>query len=503
LTHEIEGTRHDLKGLVVRGLGWMLASQTAIQIFGIATAVVVARFLGPREVGLAAEALVFATLGLVIADFGIASAVVQREKLSEEDKSTAFWASIGLAAILTLIGIGLSWPIAGLYGEPRVQPLFAAFSFIFLLTAFGIVQGAVLTRELRFRSLELRTIVATAAGCTTAIALAVLGFGAWAIVAQTLIVAGVSTALLWRASIWRPRGMFSIASLREMAGYASHVFGSHALHWGTTNVDNLLIGRFLGASPLGAYTIAFSLMITPVKRIAYPVMQVFFPAFSQMRDRQRIARTWLRATRMVALIVVPLMLGLIVVAPDLVDAVFGDEWRAAVPVIQILAPVGLIQSMIALNDAILQAVAQTRTLFRFTAVLSIVTVAAFGAGIPWGLEGVAWAYLIVTVTMQPIYLWLTTRAVGLTPRDWLRSIARVLQAGAVMLLIVVAAREVLLGTDLDVGQRLALLVLAGALAYVPLVAWRVPEAWAEVRGVRRRRGEGQTGLTPESSEARV
>jgi O-antigen/teichoic acid export membrane protein len=501
--YDKERQSHGLKDLVVRGLGWMVASQAAIQILGFATAVVVARLLGPREVGLAAEALVFSTLALVIADFGIASAVVQRPKLSEEDKSTAFWASVALAATLTMIGIGLSWPIASLYGEPRVQPLFAVLSFVLVLTAFGIVQGALLTRELRFRSLELRTIMATAAGCGTAICLAVLGFGAWAIVAQGLVVAGVSTALLWRASGWRPRRTFAMASLKGMAGYASHVLGSHGLAWGTTNLDNFLIGRFLGAAPLGAYTIAFSLMITPVRRIAYPVMQVFFPAFSQMDERERIARAWLRAIRMVALVVVPLMLGLIAVAPDLVDAVFGQQWQAAVPVIQILAPVGLVQSLIALNDAILQALAQTRTLFRFTAVLSAVTVGAFGAGIPWGLEGVAWAYLIVTVTMQPIYLWLTTRAVGLTPRDWLRSIAGVLQAGAAMLLIVFAARELLLGTNLDTGLRLALLILTGGFAYLPLVAWRAPEVRAEVRGLRERRGRRPATPTPESSEAPI
>ena len=503
MTHDTERSRHDLKGLVARGLGWMMASQVAIQVLGLITTIVVANLIGPRELGLAAEALVFATLALVIADFGIASAVVQRPQLWEEDKSTAFWTSIGLAGILTLVGIALSWPIADLYGEPRVQPLFAAFSFVLPLTAFGIVQAALLTRELQFRTLELRTIVATAAGCAAGICFAVLGFGAWAIVVQTLVVAGTSTALLWRASPWRPKWTFSTASLRDMSGYASHVFGSHALSWGTTNLDNFLIGRFLGATTLGAYTIAFSLMITPVRRIAYPVMQVFFPAFSKLREPDRVADAWLRAVRMVALIVVPLMLGLIVVAPDLIDVLFGEEWHAAVPVIQILAPVGLIQALIAMNDAVLQAIANTRTLFRFTAVLSVVTVAAFAAGIPFGLEGVAWAYLIVTVAMQPIYLWLTTRAVGITAWDWLRSIAGVLQAGAVMLLVVFIARELLVGTDVETGERLVALILTGALAYVPLAVWRVPEAWAEVRGLRRRGVEGPIPPPAESWEAPV
>src|SRR4029079_3401908 len=99
------------------------------------------------------------------------------------------------------------------------------------------------------------------------------------------------------------------------------------------------IGRFVGAAPLGAYTLAFSVMITPVNRIASPITQVFFPAFSRTRRPDRIGAMARRALRIVALIVVPLMLGLLAVAPDFVHAIFGVKWDAAIPIIQILAPV--------------------------------------------------------------------------------------------------------------------------------------------------------------------
>src|SRR4051794_14372768 len=247
-----------------------MTSQVSLQIVALVTSVVVARFLGPREVGLAAEALVFGSLALVIVDFGFGSVIIQRPTLSEEDRSTAFWAGALLGVALTLIGVGLSWPIASLYGEPEVQPLFAVLSVSFLFTAPSIVPGALLTRELRFRSLELRSIIATIAGCATAMALAVLGAGAWAIVAQDLVITSVGASLLWRASAWRPRATFSMASLKGMAGYTSHVFGAKALTWGTDNLDNFLIGRFVGASALGAYSLAYSVMLAPVIRLANP-----------------------------------------------------------------------------------------------------------------------------------------------------------------------------------------------------------------------------------------
>ena len=501
LTQQNESRRRDLGGLVVRGVTWMMASQLSIQVLALITSLVVARFLGPREVGLAAMALVFGSLALVIVDFGFASVLVQRESLSEEDKSTAFWVGTALGAALTAIGIGLSWPMASLYGEPRVQPLFAVLSFAFLFTAPGIVQGALLTRELKFRSLELRTISATTISSVVGISFAVLGFGAWAIVAQHLAISAASTALLWRSSSWRPQARFSMDSLRSMAAYTSHIFGTRVLAWGTINLDNLLIGRFLGPAPLGAYTIAFSLMVTPVNRLATPLTQVFFPAFSRMREARRIAPAWLRGSRMAALIVVPSMLGLIVVAPDFVDVVFGEKWDAAVPVIQILAPVGLFQALTALNTGVLQALDRTRILFRFTAVLSVVTVGAFAAGLPWGIEGVATAYLIVTVVLQPVFLWITAKVVEIRFTEWIGAIAGVVESGLAMLVVVFAARELLLGTGLPVGLRLAAVIAIGALTYIPLVAWRAPEVREELHGLLQRLRQAPGPSPLEAGEA--
>ena len=493
VTDESGAATRELRSLVVRGAGWMMASQVAIQLLALATSIVVARFLTPRQVGLAAMALVFSSLALLMVDAGIAAVLVQKSDLTDEDLDTAFWTNVALGVGLTLLGVGLSWPIAHLYGEPRVQPLFAVLSLTFLFTALGIVQGGLLTRELRFRSLELRTILATAISCAVAIVLAVLGAGPWALIAQNLAISGVSTILLWRSSPWRPRFRFSRTHFSGMAGFSSHVLGARTVTWGARNVDNLLIGRYLGPAPLGAYSIAYNLMLTAVNRIAGPVTQVFFPAFSRMRDRERIAAVWLRAVRMVALIVVPALLGLIAVAPDFVEVLFGRRWHRAAPVLQILAPIGLAQALQALNYGILQALAQTRILFRYTTAASVVTIASFVVGLPWGIEGVATAYLAASVVLEPAYLVLTARAVGIDPLDWVRSIAGVLEAGIVMLVVVFGVRVALLGTEVPVAARLALLIVLGAVVYVPLVAWRSPEVVAELRALlERRRGPAAT-----------
>jgi O-antigen/teichoic acid export membrane protein len=470
----------ELPGLVRRGVGWTMASQGAMQTMALLTSIVVARFLSPHQVGLASEAVVFVSLTLVVGDFGFGAVIVQRQRVSEDEVSTLFWAVCLLGLILTAFGIAISGAVADLYGEPEVQRLFAVMAITFAVTAPGIVQGALLTRELRFRNLELRTIAATVTSCTTAIVLAALGAGPWAIVAQTITMAAVSTLLLWRSSPWRPRLVFSVSYLRDVREYAGHVLGSKLVIWANANVDNLLVGRFLGAAPLGAYSLAFAVALTPVNRIAMPITQVFFPAFSRMREKGQIADVWLRSTRILAFVVVPSMLGLVVVGPDFVRAVFGHKWVHAGPVMQVLAAVALFQTLTSLNDVILAAINETRLLFWFRTTVSVVTLAAFAAGLPWGITGAATGYLIACAVLHPAYVWLTVRALGITVRAWIQSVFRVFVAGGAMCLVLVGLRVAMVHYGTPVGVRLAALVVWGAVLYLAVAVRLMPDVRVEV-----------------------
>jgi O-antigen/teichoic acid export membrane protein len=480
----------------------MTASSLAVQVFAFGTSVVLAHLLLKAEVGEATEALTFGTLALVIADFGLASVLVQRPELSEDDLATSFWLAIALGAVLTAFGIGASWPIAALYGQPEVQPLFAVLSLVFLLTAPGITQGALLTRDLNFRALELRTIVATCTACVVAMGLAAAGAGPWAIVVQSLVVASVSTVLLWRSSSWRPSWRFSKQSMRGMAGFAGHTFGSNAVTWAQQNVDNFLVGRFLGAARLGAYSIAYSASLSPVNRIAAPIAQVFFPAFSKIRDPARIGEAWLRALRMVSLVVIPAIFGLVILGQEFILVVFGRKWHTAVTPVQLLAGVGGLQALTALSNGILQSIDATRTLWRVNTAIAVASVCAFAVGLHWGIDGVALAYLIASCVVQPAALHVTARRLGLGLLDVVRALSGVLIAAATMALCLLGARALLLDAGATPAVRLVALVPLGVVVYLPLAAWRVPEARREILSTLRGRSapppEVPVGLPPGS-----
>jgi PST family polysaccharide transporter len=470
-----------------RGLGWTLGSQFGSLAIRVGSTLVLARLLTPRDFGLAGMALVFSGLASVVFEFGLGTALVQRSSIDEADRSTAFWTNVGLGAACTVAGIALAGPVASLYGEPEVEALFAVLSVGFLLTALGATQSALLTRALEFRALELSALIGVVAGAAVAVALAAAGYGPWAIVAQQLAMSGVTIALLWRWSPWRPRFMFLSASLRDLGGFSSKLFGARLAFYLYRNADNFLIGRFVGAAPLGAYSVAYNVVLMPFNRIVDPIRSVAFPTLARIQnDRKRVAEAWLRATRVVAAVFLPLMLGLVVAAPEFVPVVLGKQWEDAIPLLQILAFAGVLQSLAALNSVVLPVLDRAGTLFRFSLITVAASLAGFAAGLHWGVIGVAAGYLAANLLVVPLYTLMTSRALGLPFLALPRAVAGVAEAALGMLACMLAVRLLLAGSELSDAARLALLVLAGAVSFLPLCAWRAPTVPAELRSLLRR-----------------
>ena len=473
---------------ILSGLAWKAGSQVTLQITRLAVALILARLLAPDDWGLAAMVLVFSGFVVVFTDNALGTALIQRRELLRGDRSTVFWMSATIGLLLAVAGVLLSGPLAGFYGEPSVRPLFIAVSIGFLVSALGTTQMALLVRDMQFRRLELRQIAATLVGAVVGIAIAVKGFGAWAIVGQQLAEAVTSTVLLWCVTPWRPTATFSAASLRRLGGFAGNVFGQNLLYQAGRNVSGLLIGRSLGAAPLGTYALATTVILVPFSRIAAPLQQVFFPAFSRINDdSERMADMWLRATRLVGAISIPALVGLCIVAPDFVQVVLGPDWSAAVPVIQILAWVGLIQSLQTLSGEVLLALNRSGTLLRFTMLWFVGSVGALVLGLRWGIVGVAACYLALTLMIEPLLTYLTTRALGISFWRFPGSLSGVAQAAAIMAAIMLPARAALNSSDVPTAARLVLLVVLGAVVYVVACLWRAPEVMLEVKGALDRR----------------
>jgi O-antigen/teichoic acid export membrane protein len=436
-------------------------------------------------------ALVFGSFVLIFADLALGQAIVQRRSLSIVDKATAFWISIAAGTAFTLAGIALSGPIASFFGESALRPMIAVLSLSFLLSSIGTTQSALLVREMAFRGLEIREIVATASGAAVAIAVALAGKGAWAIIAQQLTVSIASTVLVWHYSPWRPSARFSRESLRAFAGFSANMLGTNTLSQLRSTTDNALIGRFLGASSLGVYALAYNMILVPFNRIAIPIAQVLFPAMSRIQDEPaRMAEYWRRSIQMLAAFAMPALVGLILVAPDFVAVALGSKWSEAVPVIRLLGVVGLLQTLQFLNPIVLQALDRTSLLFRWTLFSYVCAVAAFVVGLQWGIVGVAAAFAASAAVTEPTYAWLTGRLLGVSLLQLARDLAGIAQATAAMAAAVLPTRMLLLEAGAGAAVRLAVEMAVGALVFATVCRWRAPSVIDEFRRLRTRTPAG-------------
>lgn len=476
-----------LSARVFRGLRWKILSQVLQQVSRVGVAIVVAHLLTPRDFGLAAMALVFSGVATLFTDVALGAALIQREKITDADRSTVFWTQVGLGLAVTAVGVALAPAAAAFFSTPAVAPYFAATASIGVIASLGLTQTALLLRDMQFRSLELREMTGTVIAAAAGLALAIAGFGAWAIVGQTIVFATVSSVLVWRLSPWRPTLVYHRQSLRELGPFGAQVLATRLLSYLNLNMDNVLIGRYLGAPQLGTYSVAYNVMFVPIARVAQPVQQVLFPAFAQMQhDPVRLGRAWLRGTRVMATISGPAFIGMAVVAPDFVPLVLGNRWHAAVPVLQLLSAAGFLQSFQSLNPAVLQGLGRAGLLLRFMTIATVVVVGSFILGLVWGIVGVAALFAIARGLQLAGYTWIMVRVTKLRLGDILADFARVSSLALGVGAGALAARLGMLQTGAGPTARLLAALVVGGALYAGIIIWRQREILEQVRGILRR-----------------
>jgi O-antigen/teichoic acid export membrane protein len=471
-----------LRRTLISGVAWKLLGHGFAQVIRSAVGILLARLLSPSDFGLAAMALVFIGITGIFTDLSLGSALVQREVITEEDRSTAFWTTLGVGTLITLIGIGLSPFIADFFSTPKATPLIAATCSMVFLASLGLTQTALLTREMKFRSLELRNFIGALVGAALAIPIALAGFGAWAIISQAIGSTAVSSILVWRISPWRPRFIYSIQSLRKLGSFGVKTMFSQFLGLLSLYADNLLVGRYLGSLQLGVYSVAYNVMFVPVMRVAQPVQDVVFAGFAKLQNEpERLREAWMRGTVLVSSLNAAAFLGMFVVAPDFVPVVLGGKWNAAIPVLQFLSLAGVSQSVQSLNWATMQSIGRAGTSLRLRLFSVPLTLVAFAAGLHWGVVGVAGLYAAARFIILIVSVFVTCRALGFPLRRFARTISSVAAHCIVMTLCVYAARIGLVHVGVHAALRLVILVLFGTLVYVGIIAWREPSLFKELR----------------------
>jgi PST family polysaccharide transporter len=359
--------------------------------------------------------------------------------------------------------------IAAFYGQPMLVPLITVLSFSFVISSLGSIQSTLFSKELRFKIIALVSIVSLVCGGVIAIVLGFTGYGVWALVWYSIGTVVIKTVLLCVFSRWRPSFAFSWSEERAILKFGLNLTGFNFVNYFSRNLDNLLIGRFLGPADLGFYDRAYQLMLFPLGNVSAVIGQVAFPALSIIQDdKKQVREAYIRSTRLIAVVAFPLAIGLLILAPQFVLAVFGAQWVPAIVLIQLLSLAAIIQSVVTTVGWIFMSQGRTDIMFRIGILGAVVAVTAFILGIKLGgLTGLTASYVVASYLIGYINLLLAFKLIDLSVSYFIRRFRTVIITSFLAGAITLVARFSL--ESLAVTNNLALLTSASIIGFVAYV----------------------------------
>ncbi len=423
----------ELRTRTLKGISWTSIAQIIRIILNFVVVAILARLLTPEDFGLVAMVLVFSNLMLILNDLGLPYALIYQKDLTEETISSTFWFNLAEGLLISLLFLGLAPLIAAFYGREELVPIVMVMASLFLITSFGNIQNALFAKAMRFKIIAIAEMIAIATGGFIAVGMAYAGFGVWSLVFQQVLMVFFLAALLFFLSDWRPKFMFKWRSVRGLFGFGFNLTGYQLVNYTSRNADYLLIGKFLGSVSLGYYSLAYRISLYPLHNLGLIVGRVMFPALSTIQDsEEQVRRAYTRATRYIAIVVFPILIGILVLAPLLVRVAFGPQWERSILLVQVLAAVCLQQSLVFPVSWIYQSQGRTDIMFRFSLVATAVSVAAFAIGLIWDVEGVAIAYAIASFLLAYPAMAIPFRLINLRFLTYMAQFSRVAAATAVM-----------------------------------------------------------------------
>jgi O-antigen/teichoic acid export membrane protein len=459
---------------VFSGVRWTGASQMVTEGVRMLVSVVLARLLTPEDFGLLSMAGVVTGFFMVLQYLGAPGVVVQRKNLTNSLVSSLFILNLMFSAVLFVaLLLAASW-LASIYNEPRLTPIIQALGISFFLTAFAAVPVAIFNRRMQFNKIAWMSFAAAMTQGVVAIILAALDFKVWALVYSNIISSLVTVIAIWWMLDWRPKWVFVWREVREVMGFCLHLTGSGLIDYFSRDSDKFIIGKWLGEKLLGYYAMAGRFCLYPPTTISPILNRVLFPAFARVQeDQAQLQKIMLRSVEAISFITMPIIAGIMVVSDPFVMAVLGPKWAPAIQIMILLSPVGYFLSVHGPANQMITALGKASWLFWLTTISGILTVAAFFAGLHWGIIGVVVAYFIITVPLTVMRYLLAFRLVKLPLYQLIPSLYRYVIGSVIMAASVYGLRKLLEIVGMHPLAVICVSIPVGIVVYaVLMLVWR-------------------------------
>lgn len=449
---------------------WRSGTQIVAQVISWGSTLMVIRILDPADYGLFAMTQVVLVFLSFLNGYGLASSIVQSEKLDPNRLRQAFGALLLLNGGLSVTQFILAPFVADYYGQPIIADLLRVQALIYLATPFIVLPEAVMARELEFKRTALVNLLSATIGAIVALSCALSGLGVWTLVFAALAIfwtQAIGLFLAARMFIWPS---FDFRGSKDMFTFGGTILIAHVL-WTIQSQSDIFIGsQSLTPSDLGLYAEALFLATIFTAKFVPPLNEVAFPAYSRIQDNPEALRSaFLKAVRLILMIACPVYLGMAVTAHEFVHVVLGEKWLPMVPIISVLALVMPIVTLQILFAPLNNAMGHPEISMRATLFGAVVMSAGFLIGANYGVMGLAYAWVGGFPLVALATYILSNRHLQLPGVSMVKAILPGLSASVTMAGLILLAKFLL--PSFAPGIELGFYVITGAATYVGMLYW--------------------------------
>ncbi|WP_404788844.1 lipopolysaccharide biosynthesis protein [Altericista sp. CCNU0014] len=470
----------NLQQQAIQGVVWSAIQNWGNQTITLIIFFVLARLLNPETFGLAAISAIVVAFLQVFFQRSLTAGLIQRQTLDAVYLQTAFWLNLAVAVGLMFLMLTSSLWVANRFSQPQLAPILATLSLLLPVLAFSQVQQSLLERQFAFKAIAIQQLVGTCIGGIVGIGIALKGGGIWSLVSQQLVQEGVGTVVLWRLSPWRPRVQFSAAYCRDLMQFGWPLLGFNFLQFWNSRADDLLIGYFLGLESLGYYSTAYRILGVMQQLLIQVSKQVALPTFSRLQhDPEQFRAAFYQATQLTSIIAFPIFLGVVVLAPELVMVLFGQQWLPSIAVLQVLALAGVFQSISFFKSAVFVAMGQPMWNFWLSILSAVLNLVSFTIAVQWGIVAVAAAFVIRGYLVFPIGQWAVGQLIHTSMQTYIQKFLAPLGSSAVMVIVMLGCKQLLQTFTQSSLGLICLCSLVGMVTYVITLRISAPKLFQD------------------------
>ncbi|MEA5619326.1 lipopolysaccharide biosynthesis protein [Cronbergia sp. UHCC 0137] len=470
----------NIKSKTIQGVFWSGIQNWGSQAGSFIVFLILARLLSPKDFGLVALANVFINFMQIFLNQGFAHALIQKQNLEEKDINTAFWTQVFVGFFLTTLTLSSANFIAFTFNQPRLTLTIQVLSILFIIASLRQTQVTLLNREFKFKVMATCSLLGIFFAGIVGILMAFWGYGVWSLVGQQLTYEIMEVIVLWTASTWRPKFQFSWQALSQLYRFSLNLLAYKLLEFFNQRTDNLLIGYFLGEVALGYYAISHRILQVLTQLLIGTLNQVALPTFSRLQDNpKQFLSAFYQATQFTSLIAFPIFSAIILLSPQLVITLFGEHWRSAIPILQILPLTGIIRAVSFFQRSAFIAMGQPSIQMKLGLLNAIVNVIACLIALHWGILAVASAYVISDYLVFPLGQWLLSKLISLSCKTYLSQFLAPVTSTIIMVSVIFIIQQSLTSI-LSLQLNLIICCSIGFIVYTLSIKLLFPELFSHV-----------------------